>query len=71
MITKINRSAEIIFNHTSSTSVGIQISEFLGVKNNHFLMLFHKLTHKDEGQEEKKDDSGQIGGDASRTLSNE
>ena len=44
MITKINKSTEVMFNTTGSVSVGQQISEFLGVKNNHFLMLIHKLT---------------------------
>ena len=34
MVTKINKSTEILFNTTSSVSIGQQISEFLGTKNN-------------------------------------
>lgn len=71
MITKINKSTEILFNTTSSVSVGQQITEFLGVKNNHFLMLIHKLTFNSDEKdknEEDKGDSGQIGGDPVKPL---
>ena len=72
MVTKINKSTEILFNTTSSVSVGQQVSEFLGVKNNHFLMLIHKLTFNPEegekNQDEQNPDSGQIGGDTAKPL---
>lgn len=36
-ITKVNRAAEILFNTTSEVSIGLQLAEFLGTGNNHFL----------------------------------
>lgn len=59
-----------MFNTTSSVSVGQQISEFLGVKNNHFLMLVHKLTFNKEDREKEEEggDTGQIGKDAWKSL---
>ena len=71
MVTKINKSAEVLFNTTSSVSIGLQVSEFLGVKNNHFMQPLNKLTNKNEGQDldkDNQDDSGQIGGGASKEL---
>lgn len=44
MITKINKSAEVLFNTTASVAIGQQISEFLGIKNNHFMHALNKLT---------------------------
>ena len=59
MVTKMNKTAEILFNTTSEVSVGLQISEFFGVKNNHFLNAVNLLTAKvSEGE---KDDEGTIG----------
>ena len=66
MVTKVNKSAELLFNCTSATAIGLQISEFLGNKNNHFMQPLSVLTNrkdKDEGQ-----DSGQIGGDEKPLL---
>jgi hypothetical protein len=57
MVTKVNKSAEILFNQTSAVAVGLQISELLGVKNNHFLEVMSKLTNR----KESKDDAGTIG----------
>lgn len=59
-ITKINRAAEILFNTTSEKTIGLQVSEFLGTSNNHFLQAVNQLTSKPD---EKKDgaDEGQIG----------
>jgi hypothetical protein len=73
MVTKINKSAEVFFNTTSSISIGLQISEFLSVKNNHFMQTLNKLTNRNEGtdkdsEKDKQDDSGQIGGGASKEL---
>jgi hypothetical protein len=50
-ITKINKTSEILFNTTSLVSVGIQISEFLGIKNNHFLQIINSLTSKKSSEE--------------------
>jgi len=44
MVTKINRSAEVMFNTTSAVSVGVQIGELLGKGNNRFMITFNKLT---------------------------
>ena len=59
-----------MFNTTSSVAIGQQIAEFLGVKNNHFLMLVHKLTFNKDEKDEKDDggDTGQIGKEAWKTL---
>ncbi len=64
IITKINKTSEILFNTTSIISVGLQISEFLGIKNNHFLQIINTLTSKKSGEELKQnEESGKIGGD--------
>ena len=63
MVTKVNKTAEIMFNTTSSVAVGTQIAEFLGIQNNHFLGMINSITSKPKS-EEKKDEGGQIGGDA-------
>ena len=71
MVTKINKSAEVFFNTTSTVSIGLQVSEFLGVKNNHFMQPLNKLTNKNEGSDKDKvlqDDSGQIGGGSEKEL---
>ena len=59
-LSKINRSAEILFNTTSEVAVGLQLAEFLGTANNHFLQAVNSITSK---QDEKKEegDGGQIG----------
>ena len=36
-LTKLNKSAEMLFNTTSEVAVGLQLAEFLGTANNHFL----------------------------------
>jgi hypothetical protein len=61
MVTKVNKSAEIMFNSTSSVAVGTQIAEFLGIQNNHFLGVINSLTSKPKPAEKK--DEGQIGGE--------
>jgi hypothetical protein len=64
IITKINKTSEILFNTTSIISVGLQISEFLGIKNNHFLQIINTLTSKKSSEELKQiEESGKIGGD--------
>lgn len=52
-LTKINRSAEILFNTTSEVAIGLQLAEFLGTTNNHFLQAVNSITSK---QEEKKEE---------------
>ena len=52
-LTKINRSAEILFNTTSEVAIGLQLAEFLGTANNHFLQAVNNITSK---QEEKKEE---------------
>ena len=53
MVTKVNKSAEIMFNSTSSVAVGTQIAEFLGIQNNHFLSVINSLTSKPKPAEKK------------------
>lgn len=65
MVTKVNRTAEIMFNTTSTVAVGTQVAEFLGIHNNHFLGAVNTLTSKAAGEKKEKkneDDGGQIGG---------
>ena len=73
-MTKLNKSAELLFNNTSTKAVGQQIAEFLGTPNNHFLQVVNTLTSRQtpqgadiksepSGTESKPDDeSGTIGG---------
>jgi len=56
LITKINKSAEVLFNTSSSIAVGKQIAELLGIKNNHFLAPINKLVSKTENDENKDGD---------------
>ena len=37
MITKINSSAQMMFNMPSEKAIGLQLSEYIGTKNNHLL----------------------------------
>jgi len=37
MITKMNKSAEILFNTSSQVTVGKRITELLGTKNSHLM----------------------------------
>jgi len=65
MVTKVNRTAEIMFNTTSTVAVGTQVAEFLGIHNNHFLGAVNALTSKAAGEKKEKkneEDGGQIGG---------
>lgn len=66
-ITKVNRAAEVLFNTTSEVTIGLQVSEFLGTANNHFLQAVNQLTSK---QDEKKEGAGegQIGGNEHTSL---
>ena len=61
-LTKLNKSAELLFNTTSEVAVGLQLAEFLGTANNHFLQVVNNITNK---QDDKKGDAegGQIGGE--------
>ena len=67
MVTKINKSAQLLLNCTSATAVGLQITEIFGVKNNHFLQSLDKLTNR---KKELAEDSGTIGGEE-KPLSSE
>lgn len=59
-VTKLNKTAEVIFNTTASAAVGLQAAEFLGVKNNHFLTAINKLTQKDEDGGKPSEQSGSL-----------
>ena len=41
-----------MFNKTSETSVGLQISEFLGTKNNHFIQTVANLANRGSEDDE-------------------
>lgn len=51
MVTKINKSAALMFNTSAEKGVGLQISEFLTSANCHFLDAMSKLTTRDSGDE--------------------
>lgn len=58
----------MLFNTTSEVAVGLQLAEFFGTANNHFLQVVNNITNK---QDDKKGDAegGQIG-DAGPTSLN-
>lgn len=66
MITKINKTSEIMFNTTSNVAIGKQVSEMLGTKNNHFMNCINKITTKASTEENK--DNGTIGGSEAQPL---
>ena len=57
MITKVNKTAELLFNRPAETSVGLQLAEFFGTNNNQYLQVLAALTNR--GQE--KEEEGTIG----------
>ena len=65
MLTKVNKSAEIMFNTTSSNAIGLQIAEFLGTKNNHFINAINTLTNRATNDDAA---SGNIIGDKNEEL---
>jgi transcriptional regulator with PAS, ATPase and Fis domain len=45
-VTKLNKSAEILFNASSAQAVGKSITDILGPKNNHFLKTIAEVSSK-------------------------
>ena len=45
-MSKLNKSAEILFNTTSPSAVGKTISDILGSKNNHFMATISEVVSK-------------------------
>lgn len=45
-VTKLNKSAEILFNTTSASAVGKTIADILGSKNNHFMAAIAEVVSK-------------------------
>lgn len=58
-ISKINKSAEILFNKVASVAVGQQLSDLLGTENNQYLQYISKMTNKGESKEAEAE--GQLG----------
>ena len=45
-VTKLNKTAEIIFNTASANAVGKKITDILGAKNNHFMTAIAEVVNK-------------------------
>lgn len=46
VVTKLNKTAEIIFNTTSANAVGKKITDILGAKNSHFMTSIAEVVNK-------------------------
>jgi transcriptional regulator with PAS, ATPase and Fis domain len=45
-VTKLNKTAEILFNTTSANAVGKKITDILGAKNSHFMTAVAEVVNK-------------------------
>ena len=46
VITKMNKTSELLFNKPVETAVGLQLAEFLGTGNNHFMQVMAAITNR-------------------------